>query len=91
MEIFQCKMVNYRKIVPQHTVADTIDIGTAHLRDDRSMTHISGKGVITAVNAECIHNTFSGHLQMPYPVVYSIEEPFSVKGTAFEYDGYPKH
>jgi hypothetical protein len=41
--------------------------------------------------AECINAALTGVLQMKDTVMDCIEQTFSVKGTALEYDGYLMH
>lgn len=55
------------------------------------MSYTAREGIVTAMNAVGINLAGSCCKKMSYTVMHSIEESLTVKGTAFEYDGYPMH
>ena len=91
MELIDEDMINNGEIIPKDTISDVIHNGFIDKRDLRSMPYAARECIVTTMNAVCIDLAGSCCKKVPYTIMHSIEEPLTVKGTAFEYDCYPKH
>ena len=80
-----------KEIIPKDTVSYIFNCHFIRFRHLRSMPQTTGKGIVTAVNAICVHTASARCSQGLDPRMNSIEKSLPVVGTALEYDCQPHH